>query len=114
MDPTAAYERRAELTFIDVRKAYEWEAGHVEGSVHITLQELPQRFAEVATDKPIVVVCQIGQRSALATDFLRAQGRDAHNLEGGVERWVREGLPLVSAERGPGEIVDGWAETLEW
>jgi rhodanese-related sulfurtransferase len=102
------------MRFIDVRKAFEWDAGHVEGAVHITLQELPARVAELDAALPIVVTCQIGQRSGIAAEFLRQQGYDAHNLEGGVERWVGEGLPLVAADGSGGRVVDGRAETLAW
>jgi rhodanese-related sulfurtransferase len=106
-----AYAKKDAVQFIDVRHAYEFEAGHVEGSRLITLQEIPARFEEIDRDVPVVVTCQIGQRSALAAKFLRDQGYDAHNLEGGVEAWAAEGLPLVS-KGSQGTVVDGWAETL--
>jgi rhodanese-related sulfurtransferase len=86
----------------------------VEGAVHINLQELPARFLELDAEVPIIVTCQIGQRSGIATEFLREHGYDAHNLEGGLERWVKEGLPLEAASGQAGGVVDGWAETLEW
>src|SRR5688572_1444999 len=114
MDPASAHEHIHDYQFVDVRKAYEWKAGHVEGSLHITLQELPARIDEIDRSEPVVFVCQIGQRSAIATRFAREHGYDAHNLEGGVERWVQEGLPLADASDAPGAVVDGWAETLEW
>jgi rhodanese-related sulfurtransferase len=114
MDPTTAHELLSQVQVIDVRKAYEWEAGHVEGAVHITLQELPARVVELDVEIPVIVTCQIGQRSGIATKFLRERGYDAHNLDGGLERWVEEGFALVSAAEGVGAVVDGWAETLEW
>lgn len=98
--------------FLDVREPYEWEAGHVEGSVHIPIGQIQRRLDELERDRPIVVVCQIGQRSALVADFLRSQGYDAHNLEGGLERWSIEGLPLTSGRRAGG-VVDGWARDLQ-
>jgi rhodanese-related sulfurtransferase len=114
MDPASALEKLDEYQFVDVRKAYEWEAGHVPGAKHITLQELPARIQELVPDIPAVFTCQIGQRSAIATRFARERGFEAYNLEGGVERWRAERLPLVTASGDPGEVVDGWAETLEW
>jgi rhodanese-related sulfurtransferase len=113
MDPRDAYAHRERFQFIDVRKAYEFESGHVEGAVHITLQEVPTRYEELDHDRPVVVTCQVGQRSALAAEFLTANGFTAHNLEGGLESWVKEGLPLV-ASQGSGNLVDGHAETLDW
>ncbi len=99
--------------FIDVRKTYEWDAGHIEGAVHITLQEVPGRFEELDSSRPVIVTCQVGQRSALAANFLRQQGFDAHNLEGGLEAWVQEGLPLVGSEDDSGDVVAGRPETLD-
>jgi rhodanese-related sulfurtransferase len=106
-----ADERRGEVTFLDVREWYEWEAGTIEGAVHIPIRTLTQRVGEVPKDQPVVVVCQVGQRSALAADFLNRAGYEAHNLEGGVEAWIAQGLPLVSGEGEEGKVVDGWTQT---
>lgn len=114
MEPTEAHSQLGTAQFVDVRLDYEWEAGHIEGAVHIPLQELPGRFVELDKGRAIIAVCQVGQRSALAAEFLRAQGYDAHNLEGGVDSWTQESLPLVSDVGPSGNVVDGTAETLEW
>ena len=98
---------------LDVREYYEWAAGHLKGAVHIPLRMLPHRFEELDQERPVLVTCQIGQRSGIAADFLRARGFDAHNLEGGVEVWIAEGLPLVDVQEEPGAVVDGWAQTLD-
>jgi len=114
MDPRDAYTHRERYQILDVRKAYEFEAGHVGGAVHITLQELPARYEELDRHRPVVVTCQVGQRSALAAEFLTDNGFTAHNLEGGLEYWVEEGLPLVVSEGVSGNVVDGYAEPLDW
>jgi rhodanese-related sulfurtransferase len=97
--------------FLDVREPYEWDAGHVRGSVHIPIGQIQERFQELERDQPIVVVCQVGQRSALVAEFLAAQGYDAHNLDGGLQRWASEGLPLTTDDEG-GSVIDGWARDL--
>ena len=112
MNAKEAYAKKDSVQIIDVRHEYEFEAGHVEGALFITLQDIPARFEELDRDTPVLVTCQVGQRSALAANFLRQQGFDAHNLEGGVEAWTAEGFPLVS-NAAPGTVVDGWAETLD-
>jgi rhodanese-related sulfurtransferase len=114
MNPRDAYEGRDRYQFIDVRKAYEFESGHVEGAVHMTLQEVPVRFDELDRDRPVVVTCQVGQRSALAAEFLRHKGFTAHNLEGGLDLWIDEGLPLMASGGARAEVVDGYAEALDW
>ena len=113
MKPKEAYEGRDDFTFVDVREWYEWDAGTVAGAIHIPIRQLSGKVDSVPRDKPVVAVCQIGQRSALAAQFLTAQGYEAHNLEGGVEAWIAEGLPLVSQTSEQGVVVDGWAQTPE-
>lgn len=113
MEPAAAHALLGTARFIDVRRSHEYNAGHVEGAVWITLRELPGRLDELEQDKTVVVTCQIGQRSGIATELLREHGYDAHNLEGGLEAWVADGFQLASSHGGPGRVIDGVAETLE-
>lgn len=100
------------VQILDVRTPGEWAAGHIEGSLHIPLNELPERVDEIDTAPTTVVVCQIGQRSYMAAMYLRGQGMDAHNMDGGLERWVREGRTLTT-DGAPGRIVDGMGQILE-
>lgn len=111
MNPREAFERSNDVTFLDVREWYEWDAGTIEGAVHVPIRELRDKLASVPREKPVVAICQIGQRSALAAEFLNHNGFEAHNLEGGVEAWTAEGLPLVSTTGDAGHVVDGWAQT---
>ena len=113
MLPEEVWSIRESVQFVDVREFYEFDAGHIEGSVHIPLRTLPGRFDTLDRERPIIVACQIGQRSALAADFLRERGFDAHNLEGGMTLWASKGLPFVSNLGDEGDVVDGWAQTLE-
>ena len=80
---------------LDVREDEEWEAGHVDGSLHIPLMDLPQRLDELPPDTPLVVVCRVGGRSAQATTWLVQQGYDAANLEGGLFAWAAAGRAVV-------------------
>jgi rhodanese-related sulfurtransferase len=111
MDAAEAFSVRDKVSYLDVREPYEWDAGHIDGSLHIPIGQIGTRFEELEKAKPIVVVCQVGQRSALVSEFLAGRGYDASNLEGGLEAWVLGGYPLVVSE-GPGEVVDGWARDI--
>ena len=104
--------RDGSIQIVDVRTPAEWDAGHIDGSLHVPLNELPERVGQIDSDSTTVVVCQIGQRSYMAAMYLRGLGMDAHNLDGGLERWVREGRPLVTTH-GPGHVVDGMGQILE-
>jgi rhodanese-related sulfurtransferase len=82
---------------LDVREPEEWQAGHMLGSVWIPLGDLSARAGELPRDRPIVVVCRSGSRSAYAADALVAAGYDARNLAGGLQHWAASGLPLEPA-----------------
>lgn len=82
-------------TLVDVRENEEWVMGHIPGAVHIPLDDLPERMAEVPTDKPVVVVCASGVRSLYGSHFLAEAGYDSvYNLEDGTYGWMLRGLPL--------------------
>ena len=81
---------RKGVTVLDVRNDGEWEAGHIDGALHIPLGALQSRIAEVPREGPIVVQCQGGTRSAIAASLLLANGiRDVRNLQGGFRDWSR-------------------------
>ncbi len=85
---------------LDVREDDEWAAGHAPGAVHVPLGQLVARLAEVPSDRPVAVVCKLGGRSAQATAYLRAQGRSARNVSGGMQAWAGLGLPMERPDGG--------------
>jgi rhodanese-related sulfurtransferase len=100
------WERRAEVQILDVREGWEWDAGHIEGALHIPLNELlAGRMESLEKGWPVVAVCKTGNRSEVAALMLRARGYEAHNLEGGVEDWSGESLPLVTDQGDPGRVA---------
>jgi adenylyltransferase/sulfurtransferase len=73
---------------LDVRTPEEYEARSIEGSKLIPLQELPERLSEIPRDKPVVIHCKSGMRSANACAFLSQKGyTQLSNLAGGIEAW---------------------------
>jgi len=81
-----------EWMLLDVRTDAEWADGRIEGSIHIPLDQLMERVDEVS-DK-VVCICAMGGRSARATAYLLSTGREAVNLDGGVQGWAAENRPL--------------------
>lgn len=77
------------FTIIDVRTKEEWNSFHLENSIHIPLDEIEGRFGEIKTKKPIVCICRSGSRSFTAMYFLRENGFDARNIEGGLIAYLR-------------------------
>ena len=100
----AVFERRDEIHILDVREPQEWEAGHVEGSVHLPLNQLLAGQEDLTPDRPVAVVCTVGSRSEVGALMLRARGFDAYNLEGGLKAWEAEGYPLVTDDGQPGRV----------
>jgi hydroxyacylglutathione hydrolase len=84
------------VTLIDVRNQSEWSAGHQPHARHIPLGHLAERLAEIPRDRPIVVQCQSGARSAIATAHLQRLGlTNVHDLLGGFQRWASEGHEVI-------------------
>jgi rhodanese-related sulfurtransferase len=91
----------ADAVLLDVRENEEWSAGHIDGARHIPMNSVPQHVAYgdgIPSDRPIVVVCKMGGRSAQVTAWLNQQGFDAANLDGGMLAWAGAGQPMVSDE----------------
>jgi rhodanese-related sulfurtransferase len=93
------------LLVLDVREDNEWDAGHVEGSVHIPLMELGERIADLPLADQTLVVCRSGHRSEHATAYLRQLGVEAVNLAGGLAAWQQAGRPLVADGDRPGTVI---------
>ena len=91
--------RGGKVRLLDVREDWEYRRGHVPRALHIPLGQLGQRSAELPQGERVVVICQSGNRSLAATDFLLAQGFEGSaSVTGGTSAWVRSGRRL---EEGP-------------
>lgn len=106
MDAATLAGRVDEVQILDVRWPNEWEAGHIEGSVHIPVDDVAERAGELDRSRPVVAVCRSGSRSERAAGWLRGQGLDAENLDGGLEAWAGAGLPLVAGHGGPATLAE--------
>ena len=86
-----------EACVLDVREPDEFKAGHLLNAKLIPLGKLRERIGEMERyrDKPIIVVCRSGNRSATACALLGRDGfAQAYNLTGGVTAWQKASLPL--------------------
>jgi len=94
--PSDAVGRADEPVFLDVRERDEWEEGHIPGAVWIPRGNLEGRVEQALPDRerPIVVYCAGGSRSAFATRTLQELGyTSVVNLAGGFTDWKRNGFP---------------------
>ncbi|MBI3562921.1 MAG: rhodanese-like domain-containing protein [Gammaproteobacteria bacterium] len=89
---------RDNAVVLDVREENEFHSGHIVNAIHIPLSFLKSRISELEKhkDKPIIVGCRSGQRSATACGILKKHGFEkVFNLNGGVTAWQQDSLPLV-------------------
>lgn len=83
-----------ELLVLDTRGKEEWDAGHIEGTLHIYVGHLEQRLDEVPRDKPLVVLCNVGHLASLASSILlRAGYQEIYTVLGSMKAWVAAGFP---------------------
>src|ERR687897_215593 len=82
------------FTHVDVREAYEWEAGRISGARHIELERLASQAESIDRDRPVVFYCRLGARSGMAANAFRRAGYDARSLDGGISAWHEQGNPL--------------------
>lgn len=85
---------------LDVREAWELQTASVTPQgfelVHMPMQTIPARLAELDPERPIACLCHHGGRSAQVTHFLMNQGFSrVVNVHGGIERWSHERDPSV-------------------
>jgi rhodanese-related sulfurtransferase len=105
-DVRGVHERLDDIQLVDCRELYEWEAGRIEGAVHIPLNTIMAGGgSELDPSKPVAVICRTGNRSELATLMLQARGFEAYNVEGGMEAWASEGLPFNAGDGSPGRVA---------
>lgn len=80
---------------IDVREQHEWNTGHVPEATLIPVNSVYKRREELPTDKDVLFICAVGQRSALAAEMAAAAGLTRlFNVEGGTEAWIKAGQPV--------------------
>jgi rhodanese-related sulfurtransferase len=83
------------VQIVDVRTPGEYAGGHVPGAINIPHMSVVSRKEELAADKELVMICQMGQRSALACEFAAALGfKELYNVEGGTEAWIKAGYQV--------------------
>lgn len=91
-------DRGEDFLLVDVREPVEYEIVSIPGSVLIPKGELPARLADLPQDKPIVLHCKVGGRSAEALATLKAAGfANARHVQGGILAWIEQVDPSLPA-----------------
>jgi rhodanese-related sulfurtransferase len=90
---------REDGIFVDLRDAAAFKAGHIVDAKHIPAAKLGERLAELQAfkEKPVVLVCKMGQQAGAASKQLQAAGYSrVYKMAGGMMEWSSLQLPTVS------------------
>jgi rhodanese-related sulfurtransferase len=89
---------------VDVREADELDVVRVDGATHLPMSAFTERAAELPSDRPLLILCASGARSAAVTGYLLRSGwTDVANIEGGITAWQKAGLPVQRGPLAPGQ-----------
>jgi rhodanese-related sulfurtransferase len=76
---------------LDVREDWEYQTCHLENSLHIPMNDVPNALQQLDQDKTIVVICHHGMRSLQVAHYLETVGyENLINLRGGIDAWARD------------------------
>ena len=80
-----------DLMLIDVREDKELEVCKINQAIHIPMGAVPKRLNDIDSNKPVVVMCKSGGRSAQVCQYLNENGySNIYNLNGGITSWALE------------------------
>ncbi len=87
--------QKADIQVVDIRQPAEIASGTVPGAELMPMHTIPLRIQDIKQDKPVILVCRSGARSAQACMFLAQNGyENIYNLRGGLMGWAGSGQQL--------------------
>ncbi|MDD1649381.1 MAG: rhodanese-like domain-containing protein [Methylococcaceae bacterium] len=94
-DALSLVKARPNLYLLDVRTPQEFQQARIAGAHLIPIDQFMQRVGELPQDRPILVYCAVGSRSAQVFSFLARRGyTEVYNLDGGIYAWAAKGYPV--------------------
>ena len=87
--------KKGEVVLIDVREKHEYEFCKIKGSLHIPMNEVPQKISELNPKEMYAIICHSGVRSEMVTNYLNKNNLYAVNVVGGIDKWSREVDPDI-------------------
>ena len=83
---------------LDIRDSKDYSSGHIAGAVSMPVASIDARIGELEShkDKPVVLVCKMGQHASATGRKLKALGfENVRRLSGGMSEWTASSLPVV-------------------
>lgn len=89
-------ETRKDIFLLDVRTFGEYQQARLQDARLIPIDQLVKRLSELPSDRPILVYCAVGSRSAQVVNYLARKGYpEIYNLYGGIYAWAQKGYPIL-------------------
>jgi rhodanese-related sulfurtransferase len=100
LDPQRARELIASegVQALDLQDQDDFADAHIAGAVRAESGEIDSALESLDQDRPVVVVCADGKRSAEVAEDLRERGYQAAVVKGGMKAWTGDGLPVQPRE----------------
>ena len=77
------------IQILDIREDSERNHASIKGTLHIKLNEIPERYEEIDKEKEVFVMCHTGTRSQSVVKWLKSKGyNNAVNVLGGIDAWA--------------------------
>jgi len=94
-DAKTLLTQRPQVFLLDVRTPEEYRQARLDGAYLIPVDQVVKRLAEIPRDRPVLVYCAVGSRSAQVFSFLARRGyAEVYNLDGGIYAWASQGYPI--------------------
>ncbi len=103
---------KSNAQLLDVRTPQEFQAGHISGALNLDIYDkgFKEALGKLDKEKPVLVYCKSGGRSAQAAELMAGMGfHEIYNLQGGMLVWANAGKPVDNA----GAIPKNTGLTLE-
>lgn len=92
----ALLKQRQDVYLLDVRTPEEYRQFRLANAHLIPIDQVMQRLGELPKDRPILVYCAVGSRSAQVFNYLARRGYpEVYNLDGGIYAWAQRGYPIL-------------------
>ena len=92
------FSKKSDFTLLDVRENEEIAIAKIQSSTHIPMGQIVDRIDEIDKNKPVIVMCHSGGRSARVCVYLAENGYDATDLAGGIISWSINPETIIDKE----------------
>ena len=92
-------KERRDVYLLDVRTPGEYQQMRLADAHLIPIDQVTRRIDEIPKNRPVIIYCAVGSRSAQVFNFLARKGyQEVYNLDGGIYAWAQRGLPILQGQ----------------